>query len=622
MPTNFTTPLVLAALLLASVSAAATNPSDSASARAAALTWLKRSEAAMGRVDQIPHAFDEEVWAHWMVQSYLDLGKPQEAIDFAVRFQRHFDMPFVRNAIRYVAYQLACEGRFDEAHKFGKLLYKGIAANPHVRQVDVYVDLLIDLAALEARAGDFARARSTASLIPANGNQHWAKARADAFGFIAIGYARAGDLNGLKQIEREFTPRDNDSLNAGRLLLATELAKAGSFAEAEQIVDLLPATLRDAFFAGEAVELAVAGKFAEAKAAIFKLPLKEQRDAASLRAAAAVAFSKGAAAANELLQGNDDLQTALADTVVASASAWAGKMDEAAQNPFAAFDQFAASEPSGVDEIKRQASIHRAFPTYSANPGGVDPFSPPAFMEIDDHEFKPSIKCATELVAEPWDAASLSESLKSLQGSVPSEDFRQQTDRYTALAAVAMGAGDKTQAAAFAESAAAAAERIDFRFGGPHMRILFPIMVQSGRSDLALQYLRRLLSVTTLEKFTASQVAHALVSTGEAPRVDEVLSNVANDAERAAVCLGAARGWLALAHPADKLPLVRDEWDLIARLEIRGDNNFPLSQWDDRRTGCLGSLVYGNPLWLDSKDWPAVHQNTLRPEARVAKGEK
>ena len=113
-------------------------------------------------------------------------------------------------------------------------------------------------------------------------------------------------------------------------------------------------------------------------------------------------------------------------------------------------------------------------------------------MEIDDYDFKPSVELAKELVAEPWDAASLHESLKSLQGSAPAEDFRQQTDRYTALAAVAMVAGDKTQAAVFAESAVAAAERIDFRFCGPHTRVLFPTIVQSGRSDLALQYLRRL----------------------------------------------------------------------------------------------------------------------------------
>jgi uncharacterized protein (TIGR03067 family) len=592
-------------LLFASVPTGADEPGDAASDRDAALTWLQRSEAAMGRVDRIPPEFDEDVWAHWMVQSYIDLGKPQEAINFAVRFQRHFDMPFVRNAIRYVAYQLACEGRFKEAHEIGKLLYQGIAANPHVRQVDVYVDLLIDLAALEAWAGDFERARRTANMIPASGNQHWAKARADAFGFIAIGYARAGDVNGLKQIEREFTPADNDSLQAARLLLATELAKAGAFAEAELVADLMPATLRDAFFAGEAVELAVAGKIAEARAAISKLPLKAQRDAASLRAAAAVAFYKGPAAASELLQGNDEVQTPGSDTVIASASAWAGKTEKAEPNPFAAFGQSAASEPtSGVDEVKRQASVHRAFPTHSVHAGGVDPFSPPAFMQIDEYEFKASIESAKELVSEPWDAASLRESLKSLHGSAPAEDFRQQTDRYTALAAVAMVAGDKTQAAAFAEIAAAAAERLEFRSCGPHVRVLFPIMVQSGRSDLALQYLRRLLSVATLEKFAASKVAHALVSAGEAPRVDDVLSIVVDDAERAAVCLGAARGWLALAHPADKLPLVRDEWDLIAKLNIKGDTNFPRSEWDNRISGYVGSLAYGNLLWLEPKTWP------------------
>ena len=135
----------------------------------------------------------------------------------------------------------------------------------------------------------------------------------------------AGDLNGLKQI-REFTPRDNDSLQAGRLLLATELAKAGAFAAAEQIVDLMPSTFRDAFFAGEAVELAVAGKITEAKAAISKLPRQEQRDAAWLRVAAAAAFHKGAAAAAELLRDNDELQTLGPDAIVASASAWAASL--------------------------------------------------------------------------------------------------------------------------------------------------------------------------------------------------------------------------------------------------------------------------------------------------------
>lgn len=587
----------------------AAEQSGATSANAAALAWLHRSEAAMGRVEQIPHAFPEDEWAHWMVQSYLDLGKPQEAIDFAIRFQKHFDMAFVRTAIRYVAYQLACEGRFDQAHKVGKLLYTGIPENPHVRQVDVYVDLLIDLAALEAWAGDFSRARRTANLIPASGNQHWTKARADAFGFVAIGYARAGDMKGLEQIEREFAPRDNDSLQAGRLLLATELAKAGAFAQAEQIVELMPASLRDAFFAGEAIELAVAGKFAKAKTAIAKLPRQDQRDAAWLRVAAAVAFYKGAAAAGKLVLANDELQKLGTQAVINNASAWARTLEDVEQNPFAGFDQFATSGISPeVAKIKRQASIHRAFPTRSARPGGVDPFSPPAFLEIEDYDFKASLEYVKELVAEPRDASSLREALKSVQGSIPAEDFRQQTDRYTALATVAMVAGDKTQAAAFAESAAAAAERLDFRFCGPHTRVLFPTMVQSGRSDVALQYLRRLLAVESLERFPGSKVAHALVTAGEERLVDEVLSVVAEDAERAAVCLGAARGWLALAQPADGLSLVQNEWDLIAKLQIRGDTNFPRTEWDDRRTGYLGSLVHGHPLWLEPRNWPNVPQ--------------
>ena len=591
------------------------------SSQAAALDWLRQSEAAMARVERIPLAFPKEQWAHWMVQSYLDLERPQEAVAFAVRFQEHFDMAFVRNAIRYIAYQLASQGGFNKAHEIGKLLYTGLAANPHVRQHDVYVDLLIDLAALEARAGDFPRALRTAKMIPANGNSHWAKARSDAFGFVALGYAQAGDTNGLQQIEREYAPRENDWLQAGRLVLATELAKAGAFAEAQQLAETLPATLRDAFVAGEAVELAAAGKLVEAKMAITKLPRLEQRQPAWLRATVAVAFKQGAAAATDFAGGNDEVESVSAEQVIARTAAWMGQVYEPdSSNPF--WQRAESGFSPDLSEIERQRCVYKALPKRQVRPGGIDPFSPPDFITIDDQEFRATFAHAQELVAESWDAASLAEGLKPLHGSVATEEFQQQVNLYTALATLATVAGDKKQAAAFAGSAAAAAERVDFRSCGPQTRIFLPTLALSGRSDLAVQFLRRLVAADTHERFPASKVAHSLVVAGEEKRVDELLSIVGNDPDRAAVCLGATRGCIAMTQPTDELPLVRDEWDLIAKLAIKGDEYFPRSEWADQRTGYRDSLGHGHPLWLEPRTWPDVFQRTVRPIAPSAQGAK
>jgi hypothetical protein len=409
-------------------------------------------------------------------------------------------------------------------------------------------------------------------------------------------------VKGLQQIDQEYTPRDLDWRNAGRLVLATELAKAGAFAEAEQFVEDLPATQRDAFFAGEAVELAAAGKLTEAKAAITKLPRLEQRRSTCLRATVAVLCKQGTGAAAQFAHGNTDLESGSAESVIARAAAWMGQVEESdSDNPFG---RLAESEPApDLSEINRQLYIYKAFPRRQMRTGGADPFSPPQFMTIDDQEFSATRAHAKQLVAQTWDAASLAESLKALHGSVATEQFRQQAETYTAFAALAAVAGDENQTAAFAESAAAAAERINFRYCGTQTRVFLPALVQSGRSDLAIQFLRRLLAVDTYERFAASKVAHSLVVAGEEKRVGDLLSIVGTDADRAAVCLGAARGCIAMAQPTSELPCVCDEWDLIAKLRIKGGDNFPRSEWDDHNTGYVGSLGHGAPIWLQSRSW-------------------
>lgn len=556
------------------VSEASSKPDD------VAARWLKRAEAEVAGVPRLHQDFPRRRWIQWMVQSYVDLDRPEEALKMTLRNQRQFNVDVVREVIYYMASRLAAKGEHAKARKHALLLANGMPQNIHVRKPHRYISLMIDITARQAERGDFVEAIKTAAKIPKN---NWPFERARAFRAIGLYSARQGNLKVIRKIEHEFPPRmPRDEYYA---TLAFELSKAGAFEAADEISKVLPTSLRQAVLASKAIDLADKGRDEQAVAAIDQITRSGARDALIHRLIATLVWRGNGSAAQELAQKIEpDYEQQAAHQVIQTTKDWMSKPNDPASG-FTASSYFA-----------QVATLMNAFPPTEKRDGGVDPFEAYANFPVTPgiSYDKSGARHLDDVSRKILDVASMGWNRQSLESAneqnVSTASFDNSADletallKFTALTAVAESIGESKMAGEFAVKGLQVASKLGFEQHSRLTTYLMTTAARNGHGDTVLSVLKqsRIDAIAyedrTADSFDDStlsgRVAFAFAVSGQPEIVEAMLKDAPTPEERSIICLGAARGSLAITRPVKFLPVVEDIDQLLDYILLPNDPMF------------------------------------------------